>query len=413
MRNPAIFFLVIWLLTIAVLIALSPQITRLFHPSSISPLPSPNDSLPPLPEKFFPTARMEFTQLPSGIQSVLDLKTIEGELAHLERTVDESYQATTSFRATVPRPAASLEDLEAVCPDLGKLWPELALSLPSATASPFYHSLYERKVKFIQIRLKNFRNYPTRHNFFDCQTILELTHPKTKQPVLLVQADMDVVTDGSDGDRVSNLEEIDNTSVHYQPFTAYNWPKLTQQPNPLIPVYQKQLDDVLDKLEASNESEEKKMPLYERRNRLRKIIESLKYRSTLVAHIDPFIVLPGFMFKGGTPHTPKMGDYVVVIHEGKAYPAVIGDSGPYSKIGEASLLLARTLNPQSNGNQRAVSKPSVTYLIFPGSRDLPMRQPDLEKWHQRCSDLIENIGGLSIPLYDWKVSEIPSSAAGD
>ncbi len=401
MRLLAILLVIIWLVTVAALVAYAPEITRLFHPSAISSLPSPDDRLPPLPEKFFPTARMEFTTLPGGIKSLLDLKTVQGDLASVERVLDGSYLATTTFRATVPRPATSLKDLENVCPDLGQLWPRLQACLPGATASPFYHSLYERKLTFIESRLNHFRNYPSRHNFFDCQTILELTDPDSDQPVLLVQADMDVVTDGSDGDRVAQASEIDNSSIHYQPFTAYNWPKQTAQPNPLLPRYQSQLDEIMEQIKANTGSDAEKMPLYEKRNRLRKIIEAMKYRSSLVAHLDPFIVLPGFMFKTSTPHTPRMGDYAVVIHQGKAYPAIIGDSGPYSKIGEASLLLAQTLNPDSSGARRAVSHPSVTYLIFPGSRNLPMRQPDLTAWQQRCSELLSKVGGLNIPLHDW------------
>ncbi|MEZ5302405.1 MAG: hypothetical protein R3F11_17490 [Verrucomicrobiales bacterium] len=48
----------------------------------------------------------------------------------------------------------------------------------------------------------------SRHNFYDCETILELTHPDSKQPVLLMQGEMDVVSDGSDGDRMAKLDDI-------------------------------------------------------------------------------------------------------------------------------------------------------------------------------------------------------------
>lgn len=402
MRGVFILIGILWLITVAALIAYAPELARLFHSSSLSPIPPSDDTLPPLPEKFFPTARMEFTSLPGGISSMLDLKTTQGGLASVERALDGSYQAITSFRATVPRPATSLSDLQTACPDLSQLWPRLEALLPGATASPFYHSLYERKLTFIESRLKHFRHYPSRHNFFDCQTILELIDPDSRQPLLLVQADMDVVTDGSDGDRVTDASEIDDSSIHYQPFTAYNWAKTTAQPNPLLPHYQARLDEVLKKIKDSTGSETDKMPLYEERNRLQKIIEAMKFRSSLVAHLDPFIVLPGYMFRTSTPHTPRMGDYVIVLFEGKAYPAIIGDSGPYSKIGEASLLLAKTLNPDSSGTRRAVSHLTVTYLIFPDSREPKMQAPDLEKWHQRCTELMQSVGGLSVPLHRWR-----------
>ncbi|MEO0454564.1 MAG: glycoside hydrolase family 75 protein, partial [Verrucomicrobiota bacterium] len=368
-----------------------------------SPQPAKKPPLPPLPEKFFPTARMEFTNLPGGIKNKLDLKSAQGGLATEERPDLGSYFVETSFTVRVPRAATSLEDLSSALPEIAELWPKLQELLPSARISPSYHSLYERKMTFLHQRLKAFRDYPTKHNFFDCQTILELTSPESQNPLLLVQADMDVVTDGSDGDRVDSEAEIDNTSRHYQPFTAYSWAKTTKKPNPLLTRYQAELDTILAELERESGvlSESDKMRRYERRNSLKKIIEAMKYRSSLVAHLDPFIVLPGFMFKAAGRYAPKMGDYAIVLYGEEAYPAIIGDSGPYSKIGEASLLLAQTLNPEANGVTRSVSKPGVTYLIFPQSRETKFSAPDLDLWRQRCQELIQPFGGLSVPLYDW------------
>jgi len=408
-----LLFGVIWLVTVAALVALSPDIARLLGRNPGTPSSATQDTLPPLPDRFFPTARMEFTNLFGGIKSLTDLQSRQGGLASVERTLDESYLAVTRFRVTVPRASTTLADLETLAPELATDWPGLETSLPSATISPFFHSLYERKLTFIEQRLTRFRHYPSRHNFFDCQTILELTHPGSNLPLLLVQADMDVVTDGSDGDRVTVAEDIDSTSRYFQPFTAYNWAKTTNQPNPLLERYQSQLDEVLAELETSTGTEQEKMPLYEQRNRLRKIVEAMKYRSSLVAHLDPFIVLPGFIFKQDTRHTPKLGDYCIVFYKGKAYPAIVGDVGPNSKIGEASLLLARTLNPEATGFSRPVSQPAVTYLIFPGSREDRMQQPDLSHWQQRCRELIDKAGGLAIPLHDWTAPvKTPADASG-
>jgi hypothetical protein len=74
-----------------------------------------------------------------------------------------------------------------------------------------------------------------RHNFYDTETILELTHPATQRRTLLIQSEMDVVADGSDGDRMPTLDEYIYISDYYQPFTSYAWPKATKTPNPLSP----------------------------------------------------------------------------------------------------------------------------------------------------------------------------------
>ena len=43
--------------------------------------------------------------------------------------------------------------------------------------------------------------------------------------VFLLQAEMDVVSDGSDGDRLPVMPEEIVTSTNYQPFTSYGWRK--------------------------------------------------------------------------------------------------------------------------------------------------------------------------------------------
>jgi hypothetical protein len=91
-----------------------------------------------------------------------------------------------------------------------------------------------------------------------------------------------------------------------------------------------------------------------------------------------------------------------VIYKDRIYPAVLGDAGPSDKVGEASLRLARALNPMANGKTRAVSDLTVTYLYFPRSRTT-MREPDLKLWRNKLSSLLKEIGGLADPesLHDW------------
>ena len=99
--------------------------------------------------------------------------------------------------------------------------------LTTAKVSGFYHKLYENKTASIQRDITRLNKILDRHNFFDCETILELTHPTSKRKTLLVQSEMDVVADGSDGDRMATLDEYIYMSDYYQPTTSYAWPKVT------------------------------------------------------------------------------------------------------------------------------------------------------------------------------------------
>ena len=103
---------------------------------------------------------------------------------------------------------------------------------------------------------------------------------------------------------------------------------------------------------------------------------------------------------------PKIGDYVAVIYKDRVYPALLGDAGPSDKIGEASLRLARALNPKADGQTRAIEELAVTYLYFPGSR-AAFGEPDLAQWREKVSSLLADIGGLSDPadLHDWLAEE--------
>ena len=87
-------------------------------------------------------------------------------------------------------------------------------------------------------------------------------------------------------------------------------------------------------------------------------------RRSLIASLDPFIVIPQ------TWLDPQVGpgDFVAVVHAGKVYPCIIADTGPTTKAGEASQRLAKALNPKASGRVSAVTTPSVTYIVFPGTR---------------------------------------------
>ena len=138
---------------------------------------------------------------------------------------------------------------------------------------------------------------------------------------------------------------------------------------------------------------------------LKRIIEDLKARSYLIAEYDPFIVIPvNLLTARNDPFAPKVGDFAVVVHGEKIYPAIVGDGGPTFKVGEASLRMARELNPRSSPYSRPVSDLTVSYVVFPGSRDERRGPPDYDKIRQRCHELLGEIGGLGegYQLHIWK-----------
>ena len=80
----------------------------------------------------------------------------------------------------------------------------------------------------------------------------------------------------------------------------------------------------------------------------------------------------------------------------------MGDVGPGDKVGEASLRIAKEINPLATPYNRPVSDLKVTYLIFPGTADKPFGPPDLEKIRARCEKLVEEMGGATVALHQWE-----------
>jgi hypothetical protein len=211
---------------------------------------------------------------------------------------------------------------------------------------------------------------------------------------------MDVDTDGSDGDRIAVADT--GSSRTFQPFTSYNWPKRTKNPNPVEPIWQKRIADNDAKIAKADVAEADKSRYRAENNRLRIEIRDLQSRSYLSGAFDPFIVLPQTMFgKNRTGFVPTIGDYCVVIYGDVLYPAVIGDAGPTTKIGEASLRICRQVSARANGENRAVSDLKVTYLVFTGTADKPWSPPDYAKWRTRCDELLKEFGGYTGQLFEW------------
>src|SRR6059058_2369341 len=103
--------------------------------------------------------------------------------------------------------------------------------LPPDPVSPLFAQLYETKVKVLRENLARLDQVLSRHNFFDCQTVLQLQHPQSHRKALLLQADMDVDADGSDADR---MPIGTGAPANFKPFTSYRWPKKTSGPNPYL-----------------------------------------------------------------------------------------------------------------------------------------------------------------------------------
>jgi hypothetical protein len=238
---------------------------------------------------------------------------------------------------------------------------------------------------------------PSRHNFFDCQTVLQLQHPQTHRKALLVQADMDVDADGSDADR---MPIGTGSPANFKPATSYRWPKTTSAPNPYLASMESQLKHAEDEYALKTTTPERKRELRNTIAYLRAEVGTLKRFSFLIGATDPFIVIPGAFAHG--KDAPKVGDYALVIFADAVYPAIVGDVGPNDKAGEASLRIAKQINALSTPYNRPVSDLKVTYLIFPGTADKPFGPPELDKLQARCEALVKEIGGASVPLHHWE-----------
>ncbi len=355
----------------------------------------------PPPAPYVPAKKIEVGKIFNGMQFRVTLETTHGATATIERNDPASFTADLTVKVKVPRPHRSLADLAKLNERLPALIPGLAPMLETARISPVFDELYRLKCANLQRNLRHLDAMLSRHNFFDCETILELQHPETKRRALLIQSDMDTDTDGSDPDRVP---EIDGASATFQPMTSYRWEKKTATVNSFLPPREARLKQYDIEYAAPAIAPERKQELKGIRERLRAEIADLKRFGFLVASVDPYIVLPGFMFtksKGGA-FTPAIGDYCVVIHGGTLYPALIGDAGPSLKIGEASLRLAKQIFPKASGELRAENDLKVTYLVFPHSGDRPWETPDLAKWRARCEKLLEEIGGNGGDLFTWE-----------
>jgi Fungal chitosanase of glycosyl hydrolase group 75 len=365
-----------------------------------APTPAPTPTPTPLPEAFIPSSRMETARLFNSLELHSKVVTVEGPPASAGRKNPDAYQLDLELKVAVPRAAQTIEELADTDPEIGSALPGLKDQLASAKVSKFYYGLYQLKVDAINRLLARLDQLISRHNFFDCNTILEIQDAKSLRKALLIQSDMDVNADGSDSDRQL---DVDGSSTNFQPYTSYRWPKKTEKPSQFLPEREAKLKQLQADYDSKGTSPDKKKSLKDQIEQMQREIADLKKYSYLISKNDPFVVLPGFMLRQPThPFAPKLGDYAVVIYKGTIYPALLGDVGPSYKIGEGSLRISAQLDPRSNPYNRPSSNLNITYLIFPGSAEDQPGPPNLKRLHDKCAALLGELGGYGGPLWQWE-----------
>ena len=388
-----------WVLLAAIFAAIVYRwisLERLQHapPPEVVATPSPEPTRSRSP---FITGKLETAKLFNGVTLHAKVETLPGADAMTERVDPESYVLDLKLQARLPSPNKTIEELAKITPQLPTLLPGLTAMLPPDPVSPLFAQLYETKVKVLRENLARLDQLLSRHNFFDCQTVLQLQHPQSHRKALLLQADMDVDADGSDADRMPIGTGV---TTNFKPFTSYRWLKKTPAPNPYLPAAEDRLRRAEDEYALKTTTPERKRELRLALVQLRDEVMTLKKSSFLIGATDPYIVVPGAFAHGND--APKVGDYALVVFADAVYPAIVGDIGPNDRVGEASLRIAKQINALSTPYNRPVSDLKVTYLVFPGTADKPFGPPDLDKLQARCEALVKEIGGASVPLHHWE-----------
>lgn len=392
-----------------------PGCNRPWHwPRIVSPTPTPSPTPAPTPAPtpkptpvFIPQKHLEVSKLFNGMEVHTKVESEPGGTATTERETPGSYALELNVKVKVPKPNSDLDSLSKLNPALPTLLPGLGEMLNKARVSDKYEALYGRKLAQLQRALPRLDLLLSRHNFFDCETILELRHPQTLRTVLLLQADMDVDTDGSDPDRLPAVDPSDPT---YQPMTSYRWPKQTELVNPFLAGRQARLRAVEAELAAAKGmGAPRRQALQDAVSAAQYEVNQLKNYSFLLAATDPYVVLPGLLTEGlPTGFQPKVGDYCAVIYGNTIYPAIIGDVGPRDLVGEASLRLGKEINAEASALHRPVNTLKVTYLFFPNSADQSAGPPDLPKWRAKVEALLQEMGGYTGTLHAWTTLSRPA-----
>lgn len=331
-------------------------------------------------------------------------------------------------KVPLPRALTELKDLETLNPGLSLALPGLPTLLKDAAAAPEFNQLYEAKKQRI-IKGDPLDEY----NYFDCATVLRLKHPTTQRALLLIQADMDVDTDGSDPVRYSTEADYADSLVSHSflPMLSYRWDRPAGTAHPLLPYFKTAAEQLTQyQAEVRAGLENNTFPLWQRsvmrcvdeacekevqkirqnfirteRGHIPENVKDMRTSSSLLGPYDPFIVIPSNWFgKGQNPATQiGIGDLALVIVNKVIYPALVADAGPKAQVGEASLKICRQIEPKSSGVYRAVNGPKATYIVFPhtaSGEPGPLKTDLLQK---RIEALLQDLGGIGGPemMHAW------------
>src|SRR6202045_3500401 len=284
-------------MTVAILIVIvyrwiSLERLQRFAPAEVPapPSPEPTPARPPVI-----SGRLDTAKLFKGITLHATVETPPGADATTERVDPQSYVVDLKLQARLPSPNKTIEELAKISPQLPTLLPGLSAMLSPDPVSPLYAQLYQTKVKMLQENLARLDLLLSRHNFYDCQTVLQLQHPQSHRKALLLQADMDVDADGSDADR---MPIGTGAPTNFKPFTSYRWLKKTPAPNPYLPATEERLKHAEDELGLPTTTPERKRDLRNTITQLRDQVTTLKKFSFLIGATDPYIVVPGAFARG-------------------------------------------------------------------------------------------------------------------
>jgi hypothetical protein len=145
-----------------------------------TPIPSPTATRAPVIG-----GKLETARLFSGITVNTTVEPTPGGPASAERADPQSYVLDLKLRMRVPTPNKTIEELAQVSPELPRLLPGLATMLTPESVSPFFNQLYETKLRRVTANLSRLDQILSRHNFYDCQTILQFKHPETQRRAVL------------------------------------------------------------------------------------------------------------------------------------------------------------------------------------------------------------------------------------
>lgn len=340
---------------------------------------------PALPERVEPGKYEHISKMSPGLNVHSAVQFEPGATASQERDSAVAYQLRVALNLSLPT-AADGESLKKANPALPELFTRYNELMGKAQVSQWYQALYLHKQNHMRKNAATLSRLLDRHNYFDTDTILEIEAPESGRKVLWMQSDMDVVSDGSDGDRLPDMPEKVKNSDNYQPMTSYRWRKRGSTPNPLLPHWQERVKK-LSKDKTANAS-----ALQHAQN----VVHDLKKYSFLLAEYDSFIVVPlTFKNGGNADYRPQLGDYAAVVVGERIFPAIVGDFGPRFKSGEGSLRLAKLINPKATPFARPVSDLGVSYIIFPGSKEPEHGPIDYNRLNSRVQELLQEMGGIT------------------